>query len=170
MATGEPREYERRTQRVDESKWDEACAKLRKVLAPLPRDPDAADLREHFAVIRDARNKVSLTLARALPIQRRLRADLASCEAVIKAEGARLVYARTGFALCKNEMERKARLDSLLEGSHAVRLEIANDLLVLDQVVAFLRHLTQELRDAFEESSRSLASIELEYRIERSAP
>ena len=44
------------------------------------------------------------------------------------------------------------------------------DLLALEAVVAHARHVQDELRFAFEEASRGLTTIELEWRIERSAP
>ena len=41
---------------------------------------------------------------------------------------------------------------------------------MLEALVQHARHVMDELRFAFEEASRSLSTLELEYRVERSAP
>jgi len=132
-------------------------------------DPDDADtdtLRAQFHRIRDARNKVQRTMSKLLPKLGTLRSDLARVDAVIAAEGAALVQTSVVDGL-RNDMQRKAKLRDMLSEWYEAKAEITADLELLDQAVAHAKWVREELRYAFEEASRSLASIEMEQRINR---
>ena len=78
--------------------------------------------------------------------------------------------ARRGLALANNEKQRQARVRIQLEDHYLARDELKGDVIVLEALTAHAKHVMDELRFAFEEASRSLSTIELEYRVERSAP
>lgn len=166
----EPREVDRRTEPVDVGALDKVHARLRKVSVVLDPDPSSTELRTLFADIRGHRNTVSRIFGTLFPRLARYRADVVRVESLIAAESAQIVWTGKGLALATNEKARTARIRVILSEHHEAREELREDVIGLEALVAHAKHVQDELRSAFEEASRGLASIELEYRIERGAP
>lgn len=166
----EPREPERHTRPVDLEKLDAIHVALREIAVELKRDPSSTELRALFAKIRRHRNKVSRIFGTFLPRVVRYKADLLHVESLIAGDTAQILYTGQGLALATNEKQRGARVRVLLEDQYGALEAVKHDLLALEAIVAHTRQVQDELRFAFEEASRGLTTLELEYRIEASAP
>ena len=166
----EPKEVARRTEPVDVETLDKIHAKLKKVSVCLDPDPSSTDLRALFAQIRRHRTMVSRIFGTFLPRVARYRADMIQVDSLIAGEGAQILYTGQGLATTTNEKQRAARVRVILDDHHDAQADLKEDLLALEAVVAHARHVQEELRFAFEEASRGLTTLELEYRIEASAP
>jgi len=158
----------RRSKDVDPSRVEKIHVALRKLQVSLEDEPDLHSLRAQFTTIRSQRNSVTKLVGFLLPDIGALRSDLVRVDRVIDAETAMLV--ETGHAHGSNATERTASLKQKMREWHDARADIRADLHLLEEAVSHAKWVRDELRFAFEEASRSLASIELEYRIERSAP
>lgn len=158
----------RRSQSVDPEVIERLHAGLGAILIRHgdPDDVDTDTLRAQFHRIRDARNKVQRIVSKLLPKLGTLRSDLARIDATIAAESAVLVQTSLVDHL-KNDMQRKAKLRDALSDWHAAKADITADLDLIEQAVSHAKWVREELRYAFEEASRSLASIELEQRLSR---
>jgi len=159
----------RRSKPVDPDVVDQIHDRLKGVAVTHRKDPDAGTLRDQFSTIRQHRNTVSRVIAVLLPKLGRLRSDMARIDQVIDAESAEAV--NTGMVSgAKNVDQRKAKLRDLLSEWHYARAGIRADLHLVEEAVSHAKWVREELRYAFEETSRALASLELEWKIERSAP
>jgi len=165
--TRKPEEV-RRASGLDEELIEKLHAKLKGIRVDLDPEPSAGSLRERFAKIRQHRNTVVRIAGSILPRVAMLRADLVRVERVIEAETAMLT--ETGHAVGNNAQERQASLKQKLREWHDARAEVRADLHMAEEVISHAKWVRDELRFAFEETSRSLASIELEWKIERDAP
>lgn len=144
--------------------------RLSRIQVKLDPDPDADDLRALFSRIRTYRNQVTKILLGLLPRQALLRADLIAIERAIEGGGASAIDTNTGFLGATNEKQRQARLKVYLSDYYDERAILKGELVLIEETVSSAKIVRDELRFAFEEASRALASLEFEYRIERSAP
>lgn len=124
-------------------------------------------LRDTLANIRDRRNMVTKILGKLMPLNAGLRADLIRVERVIECEAA-LIIGNNMLPLAKNITEKQARTKTLIAPWYEKKCEIKSQIEILDSIISFAKIIREELKLAFEESSRSLASIDLEYRVSRS--
>jgi len=160
----------RRTGPVSVDRIDAVHARLGEVRVTLDPDPAIDELRESFAEIRGHRNVVSRILAKLLPLVARLRADQIRLDRTCSREGAVIVDSGKGLLGCTNEKLRAARVKLMLSDEYDALSEVRADLALVEEAVSHAKLAREELRFAFEEASRALASLELEWRIERSAP
>jgi len=160
----------RRTGPVSAERIDAVHARLGEVRVTLSPDPAIDELRESFAEIRGHRNVVSRILAKLLPLLARLRADQIRLDRTCSREGAAIVDSGEGLLGCTNDKLRTARVKLLLSDDYDALAEVRADLALVEEAVSHAKLAREELRFAFEEASRALASIELEWRVERSAP
>ncbi len=166
----EPGKVDRRTEPVDVEKLDALHAKLRNVSVVLKPEPTSQELRALFSEIRRNRTMVSRIFGIFLPRVARYRADALRVESALAAETAQIMFTGQGLALTKNEKQRTSRIRTILSDLYEQQVQIKEDLLALEVVVSHTKHVHSELRDSFEEASRSLAALDMEYRLERSAP
>lgn len=133
-----------------------------------PDEMDASSLRTQFVAIRRSRNVIQRIVSRLSPRLGQLRADASRIEAVIAAEAAELSLP-TNAALdgCRNESQRKALLRSYLQEWYEAREDVRADLLLIEEVMTHAKWVREEMKYAFEETSRSLAAIEMDYKYER---
>lgn len=133
-----------------------------------PDEMDSPTLRAQFFKVREGRNKVQRIYSSLSPRLGQLRADLARLEAFIAAESAELsLPSNAALDGCRNEAQRKAKLRDYLREWHEAKDDVRADLALVEEVVAHAKYVRDELRYAFEETSRALSSIELEHRFER---
>lgn len=160
----------KRSVKINAERIDQIHVRLGKIQVTLPRDPDAASLRDLFADIREHRNSVSIVLAALLPRLAGLKGEAEKVGRVIEAEAAKILDSGAGLYNATNEKLRQARIKLILSSLYETRTAIRVDLMLIEEAVNHARMTREELRSAFEEGSRSLFSLELEYRVERSAP
>lgn len=166
----------RTSQHVDPDQLSAINRRLGQIRVDLPSDPGrkgSRALRSLFAAIRVHRNAVQRILSTLIPKAAQLRAELILVERTLDADDARIRDSRRGLFEGDKKLPEttvKARIRLILSDWHDLRAELKSDLEIIDAVIVHARNIKEELRMSFEEASRCLASIELEYRIERSAP
>ena len=99
-----------------------------------------------------------------------LRADLIATDRAIEEASARILDSGEGLLGATTEKARQARVKVIASDLFDLKAELKAELEEVEGLLYSARYVRDELRSAFEEVSRSLASVELEYRIERSAP
>lgn len=156
----------RRSEPAKEAVLDAVHAKLGTIRVDLNPDPSSTDLRELFSRIRCDRNVVARILASLLPRLALLRADLVRLDRTIEREGAAIMDSGEGLLGATNDRLRAFRLKVVLSDEHDMRAAVKEDLVLVDEVVSHSRLVREELRFAFEEASRALASIEFEWKVE----
>lgn len=156
----------RQTKPVDVDALDRIHQRLREVRVTLVADPSSRGLRALFAEIRQRRNQVARIMSGLIPLHGRLRADRERVGRVVEAATARTIDRREGFLGCRTEKERAARVKILLEAELDEQAGLEADVALVAETLAHARLVLDELRAAFEEASRGLASLDLEYRIE----
>ncbi len=152
------------------SPYEKLHQHLQKIRVELDPDPSSTDLRSLFAEIRKHRNMVAKIIGQVIPRLVEERAALLRLERVIDAVASDKRDKGEGFIGCTNEVQRKARLRVLQSEDYDKRVDVRVRLMYAEELVAHAKLVREELRFAFEEASRSLASLDMEYRIERSAP
>lgn len=152
--------------RVSADGIERVHARLRAVSIVLPAEPDAATLRDLFAKVRANRNRVARILGTLLPLRGRLRAALARVERRIEDQAARTIDGKSGFIGCRTEADKKARIKVLLSEDYDEKALLEEDLAIVSEATEHARLVLEEQRAAFEEASRSLSSIDLEFRVE----
>lgn len=155
----------RRTNRINPETIERVHQALRGVEVAIPRDPTVIRLRRLFSVIRDKRNRVTRILAGLFPSLGKLKAELAMIERRIEAMRAKIIHTHR-MSLAKNAQERDAYIRANLQEEYEVRASLEEDLALLGEAVSHARLVLDELRSAYEEASRQLSSLDLEYRIE----
>lgn len=141
-------------------------------LPPVGDTPTPVELRELFREIRNKRNRVMRVLGVVIPVIADLKADLVRLDRLI--EELTAVHRNPGsedgtsFVGCKNEPERTARIKVSLVHEYGDRALVKAQLVRVEGVREHARMIVAELADAFEGASRSLASIELEWKLEHS--
>lgn len=167
----------RRSPTIDPDQIVALNKKLGQIRVDLPSDGGkrgARHMRGLFSAIRGHRNAVQRILSVLLPKAAEIRAELVLVERTIEADDARIRDSRRGLFEADGkklaEATVKGKIRIILDDWFDLKAELRSDLEILDAVIGHARIVREELRLAFEEASRSLASIDLEYRIERSAP
>jgi hypothetical protein len=164
-------EWDRRANGIPQEKLDGMHEALSRIAVKVVNSPSLSDVREILGEIRISRNKVARVLAATLPRMARIRAEALRLDRVIELHmSAVLGTGEGGIKVAKNDRARTALAKVLVSGLLDVRADMHADLVGLDELIAHAKLVRDELRSAFEEVSRALAAIELEYRIERSAP
>lgn len=133
-------------------------------------DPTSVELRRLFAAIRSNRTVAAKILAGLLPTRGRLRAAKARLERQVEEAHAASRDARNCFLGCRTETDKTARLRVMHAELHDALAEVEADLALVAEAVEHARLVLQEQQAAFEEASRQLASIDMEWRVERGAP
>lgn len=144
--------------------------KLLGVQVELHRDPGTQSLRRDFASIRSYRTKTTKILIRLKARLAGLRGDLVRVERLIEHNASYMLATNEGLLGCTNVTQKKARIKVELEEWYEAKAVLKDEVQLVEEAVSSAMIVREELRYAYEEASRSLASIELEYRIESSAP
>lgn len=160
----------RRSAPVEAASVDKIYNLLTKVRVEIKRDPDSRDLRASFATVRSQRTKVTMMLVKLKARLAELRGDLIRVDRIIEHNAAYMQATGEGLAGCKNLDQRKARIKVDLEEWYEARATLRDEVQIYEEAVSSTLIIREELRYAYEEASRSLASIQLEYQIETSAP
>lgn len=124
-------------------------------------------VRATFSDIRRHRNTVTRVLGILIPRHASLRADLLRVERVIESETSKIL-GNNLLPLSKNMTESQARAKNLISDWYDRRCEIKCQLAVLEELINYAKIIREELKLAFDESSRALSSIELEFKVSRS--
>jgi hypothetical protein len=159
----------RRSAPVDAEAVRRITDRLAGIQVALDPDADARALRATFAEVRKYRNVVTKSAFAVLPRLAEVKADLARIDQVIAAESA-VILEEGRISHAKNADERKAAVRCQVEDLHRARAEVKADLHVLEEAASLVRWLRDELTTAFEEASRLLAAVDLEWRIKRGEP
>lgn len=139
------------------------------IVLPKGADPHPSDYRSLFTKIRDLRNVVERVLDRVAPKLAYLRADFDRVSATLD-DLAALELAE-GNGLAGKTMEiKKAKVRARLESWYEAKRSLQWDVRVTAEVVSTAMRKREELRFAFEEASRALASVEMERKLIRSEP
>lgn len=155
----------RRTKPVDEAVIDRFHNYLARVEIELPQGKTTTHIRNLMRVIREKRNGVGKVLSYLHRTKGSLSADLTRLERIFDAEK-NLRYDRGDcFAGTTNDKQREARVRSVLSQQLDACASLKGDLALVGEALAHARLVLDELRGAFDEASRLLASIELDWRI-----
>lgn len=160
----------RRSDPVDAAAIAKVYAMLQQVRVEIKRDPESRDLRVSFATVRSQRTKVTMVLVTLKARLAGLRGDLIRVERIIEHNSSYMLATGEGLTGCKNTEQRKARIKVDLEEWYEARAVLRDEVQFVEEAVSSTMIVREELRYAYEEASRSLASIQLEYQIESSAP
>lgn len=130
------------------------------------RNPSARHCRGVFAKIRGHRNKVQ-AIVTAIRVRRlELRHELRLNWRDIERRTGKLHHERDGFILsAKDGKERDFICKFILEDQWDSRRELEDKSEMIEEVLTFSNQVLQDLKLAFEEASRGLASIELETKL-----
>lgn len=151
---------------LDETALDRIWDLLRRSRIQVPIDPGLPELRRLLSDLRGKRNRLltaHVTVARKLA---RLKAELVHLDRKIERETARMLSRNEGMLGARNAAQKQARVRHELEVVYDERASIRADVEVLDLVLGSVRVARDELRGAFDEVSRSLACLELDWKIE----
>lgn len=156
----------RKTRPVSEDSIDKIHAFFSNVQVELPRAKTTRHLRDLMRVIRVKRNSVGKVLGFLLRLNGSLKADLARVERIYDAER-NLRYDRQDcFAGTTNDKQREARVRGLLSKELDATSSLEADLALVGEALSHGRLVLDEIRGAFDEASRLLSSIDLDWRVE----
>jgi hypothetical protein len=172
LVTGDPSEV-RRSEPLNSGMIDKLHLRLSGIQVELP-DPDerkqrvsTRSIRALFAAIRRKRNQVGKVVGWLLPRHADVRADLVRIEKVIKAQTAEILRTDPpALRWANNVTEKQAAVREILSDWHEAKAELEVEAIALAEALAHSRWVREELKFAFEEASRSLATIELEWKFE----
>jgi predicted nucleic acid-binding Zn-ribbon protein len=142
--------------------------KLSGLRVPLPSEINNQSIREAVSKIGENRNTASLVLSKTYPILGRLKSYASRLDRILEAESSIIRDTKKGMLGTKNEKDRQSRINVILDELLDSRAEVKASLCEVQELVSHSKHVIEELRSAFEELSRMLATYELDYRIQRS--
>lgn len=142
-------------------------AALSRIEVVMPKDPDAPRLRAFFEVLRRRRNAVMTLLGRTLPVLGALKADRERVKRITeKATAACLDRFPDGYVGATRPATRIAARTKILVSDELDALaSLEADIARVSEVVNHARMVLGELEGCFNETSRTLATLELEWRI-----
>ncbi len=163
----------RRAPPVDPGWVARAHKALAGIVVDMPAgEADTVRLRRLYATIRTHRNKAQRLLGALLQILGGLKADRERVARIVEKATAAAVNdgtapGRPGFLGCRTSADRTARVKVLVSDDLDALASIEEDVALVAECVGHARGVIAELQAAFEEASRTMASIELDWKIAR---
>lgn len=146
--------------------YEELHDTLANLMIRIPKDPDLHQLRDLYAETRDKLNAAQRILARALPRAASLKSDIIRCQAHIEAlENHYRINRSKQIRECKNAPERVALLREWTSDQHDKLSDMKANSVIVSELANHARTVMDQLKLAFEQTSRAQASIEMEWKI-----
>lgn len=153
-------------ERLDEKKVEKLHEALRGISIRVPKEPTFQNVRATISQIRAHRNQVINILGKVLPRLGRLKAHTRRAQRALDHATAQTMEG--GLGPERAHAARLLRTKARLHEEHDAVAALEEDVLLLTELVGHAKIVREELEAAFQETSRTLATLEMEWKVETS--